>query len=77
MELPGDLPWERQVEHTAKASLAAFESLQSRFDFETVARESFPSLVAEVVDPHEVIFFTWFVADETEAKRLARGTQQS
>jgi hypothetical protein len=35
--------------------------LQQDFDLETIARESFPALVAEVDDAKEVIFFGWLV----------------
>jgi hypothetical protein len=70
IELADDLPWETQVEETAAAGLAAFLSFQERFDFEAIARESFPTLVAEVADAKDVIFFSWSVADEQVAKRL-------
>ena len=55
------LPWETQVEESAKAALADFQALQDKFDFEAVATESFPALVAEVDDASEVIFFGWLV----------------
>ncbi len=70
IELADDLPWETQVEETAAAGLADFLSFQKRFDFEAIACESFPTLVAEVGDAKNVIFFSWSVADEQEAKRL-------
>jgi hypothetical protein len=70
IELSDDLPWERQVEETAKAGLADFQSFQERSDFEAIARESFPQLIAEVREAKDVIFFSWAVADEKEAKRL-------
>ena len=70
IEAPDDLPWEKQVEETATAALADFQSFQDRFDFEAIARESFPQLVAEVRETNDVIFFSWAVADEQKAKRL-------
>jgi hypothetical protein len=59
--VPNDLPWHVQVEESAKAALADFQELQDKCDFEAVARESFPTLVAEVDDVEEVIFFGWWV----------------
>jgi hypothetical protein len=70
VEVSDDLPWERQVEETAKVGLALFQSFQERFDFESIAREAFPQLVAEVSQTKDVIFFSWAVADEQEAKSL-------
>lgn len=55
------LPWDMQVEESAKAALVDFQALQDKFDFEAIAAESFPALVAEVDDPSEVIFFGWWL----------------
>jgi len=49
------------VEETARAALTDFRALQDKLDFEAIARESFPALVAEVDDPKDVIFFGWLV----------------
>jgi hypothetical protein len=43
-----NLSWEKRVEEAAKAALADFLTLQKACDFQTVARDSFPSLLAEV-----------------------------
>lgn len=59
--VPNDLPWQAQVEESAKVALAKFQALQDKFDFEAIARELFPALVAEVDDVREVIFFGWLV----------------
>jgi hypothetical protein len=71
-----DLPWATQVEETAKAALADFLSFQERFDFEAIARESFPTLIAEAEakggDAQDAIFFGWLVLSESEAARLKR-----
>lgn len=56
-----ELPWDAQVEESAKAALADFHALQDKFDFEDIARESFPALVTEVDDAKDVIFFSWWV----------------
>lgn len=71
VEVSDDLPWERQVEETAKVGLALFQSFQDRFDFELIAREAFPQLVTEVRQTKDVIFFSWAVADEQETKSLS------
>jgi len=52
---PNDLPWQTQVEESAKVALAEFQALQDNFDLEAIARESHPTLVAEVDDAKEVI----------------------
>jgi hypothetical protein len=70
IELADDLPWERRVEETAKTGLAQFLSFRERFDFEAIAHDSFPTLVAEVAEAKDVIFFSWIVANQEEAKRL-------
>jgi len=44
--------------------------LQEECDFEAIARETFPALVAEVDDPKDVIFFGWLVVNEAEAANL-------
>lgn len=59
--ISNDLPWPVRVEQSAKAALAEYQAMRDEFDFESVARESFPALVAEVDDPNEVIFFGWWV----------------
>jgi hypothetical protein len=73
-----DLPWQDQVRETARVALADFHSLQSRFDFVELARESYPTLVGEVEqvggDAAEVVFFRWLVADEQEGQRLRTAT---
>jgi hypothetical protein len=70
IEVPHEFAWEKQVEAAAEAALAHFLFFQRHVDFEAIARESYPSLVAEVDDPQDVIFFSWAVADEAEASRL-------
>jgi hypothetical protein len=57
-----DLTWDAQVEEAAKSALAEFRALQDEFDLGAVAREVFPTLVAEVDDGEEVIFFGWWLA---------------
>ena len=52
--VPNDLPWNARVEQTARAALADFQALQEQCDFEAIAREAFPTLVAEVDDPNAV-----------------------
>lgn len=59
--VPNDLPWPARVEESAKLALAEFRALRDNFDLEAIARESFPTLVAEVDDAKEVIFFGWWV----------------
>ena len=73
VEVAEDLPWVEQVEQTAQTSLSDFLALQERLDFEAIARESFPNLVAEVAQAKDVIFFSWIMADEEHAIRLRRG----
>jgi hypothetical protein len=57
-----NLPWEKRVEEAAKAAQNGFLSLQDACDFHTVARDSFPSLLAEVEadggDPKDAIYFS-------------------
>lgn len=76
--VPDDVPWEDQVREAAKVALADFLSLQERFDFTKLAREDYPTIVAEVTsvggDPGQVVFFRWLVADEEEGKRLRTAT---
>ena len=55
------LPWDAQVEESAEAALAEFQALRDKFDFKALAAEAYPTLVAEVDDPSEVIFFGWWV----------------
>ena len=64
--VPDDRSWEARVDESAKVALANFEALEKECDFEAIAREAFPTLVAEVDDPNEVIFFGWQVLSESE-----------
>jgi hypothetical protein len=52
-----------QVEAAAASALAHFLFFETQVDFEAIARESYPTLVAEVDDPLDLIFFSWAVAD--------------
>jgi hypothetical protein len=61
IRVPNDLRWHDQVEEAARSALTAFRALQDEFDLQAVARESFPTLVAEVDDVEEVIFFGWWL----------------
>ena len=70
INLADDLPWETRVEESAKAALADFFSLQQTSDFEAIAREAFASLLAEVADPSEAIFFSWSAVSKSEAQTL-------
>ena len=65
-----DLSWHERVERTARTALASFRALQAECDFEAIARETFPALVAEVDEPKDVIFFGWLVVNEAEAANL-------
>ena len=65
-----DLSWAVRVDETAKVALANFEALQKECDFEAIAREAFPTLLEEVDDPNEVIFFGWQVLSESEETSL-------
>jgi hypothetical protein len=64
--VPDNLPWETRVEETARVALADFLSLQEKCDFEAIARDSFPTLLAEVADAKDAIFFSWLVLSESE-----------
>jgi hypothetical protein len=70
IEVPHNFEWEKQVESAAEAALAHFLFFERQVDFEEIARESYPTLAAEVDDPKDVIFFSWAVADPAEASRL-------
>jgi hypothetical protein len=70
IEIADDQPWSMRVEKAAEAALAKFLALESTCDLEAIARDAFPTLLAEVGDAKEAIFFSWLVLSESEASSL-------